>query len=281
MQKLRGKRKQRGKAEREREKERLKLAAAAQEEEGQSPSKMVESSAVDDVQMPDANGDDGSSLGVMANGHGNGVSDDAGDQIVSGSSLFGSHQLTSQSQVCPPTESVSPTQTRPYQPTPAHTSDGLVPPSYNPYPSHINQPMEPIQPYPFIHGIQQQHPFSGPYQSTQSSFGIYPHTYANNPTLTSHYRPNPPQSVDPLPVLNHPMSPPTTGHHLQPGNQLYQPRHVPGPYGVLHPHATSTASASKQSGSWARSWLQSSIQCPIHFLPKKRSRTCRPRNVPA
>ena len=91
------------KAEREKEKERLRLLAAATQpnQEGQSPTKMIEFPTTGDLQVTEANGDSTSGLGILPNGNGEGVLNDAENHFVPESSPFGSQQFQSDKSVVP------------------------------------------------------------------------------------------------------------------------------------------------------------------------------------
>src|SRR5205085_942560 len=108
------------KAEREKEKERFRLAAL-QQDQATSPTKMIENApASGDILMLDSQGDKSSTSGsgsVM-----NGIVDGAADMVQQGileGSPFGSQHVAFQNPAYPPSASLNPTPTQPFQPMPA------------------------------------------------------------------------------------------------------------------------------------------------------------------
>lgn len=224
------------KADREKEKERLRLASSQQAQEGQSPSKSVGASAASDVQMVDANGDQVDGVGLLTNGTGSAV-DDIGNHVVPESSPFGSQQLASQSQILPTTTSTTPTPTEPFHPMPAANGNLLPTSTYNAYPTNIPQQ---AQYNPFPAGQQGQPRYS----QFPEFFDAY-HAGDRQPQATYGYQPTPlsPTSVRPENTQSRTHYSPQvssvqSSRSAQPGNQLYQLPHTPGPYGG--PQATSS-----------------------------------------
>src|SRR5579859_3379486 len=119
------------KAEREAEKERLRLAAL-QEEQANSPTKLIENGAATDVVIAGQQEDNNHGLGLITNGTDVEFASVA-NQPIRDKSPFENQQVALQNQFYPPSTSLSPTRTQPYQPMPVQNGNALAAPANSSY----------------------------------------------------------------------------------------------------------------------------------------------------
>ena len=263
------------KAEREKEKERLRLAAAEaqQAQDGSSPTKMIEFPSAGDVQMVEQAG---GGLGILANGNTNANDnvgrEESGSQIVPESSPFGGQEPTFEDVVFapppPPTKSVSPTRTLPYQPMPAHANPGFTTPNYNLYPPPVPQQTQQYS-YP---PLQQNNPtFSHPIYPPQNHTVMFPQpTYAENGSSPP-FRAEMPQP-NAYPITNHQMSPTPFNQYSGPGEHSYQPPHSHVHFAGPQPNSTPPTPIPQNHASPTRSVVPRPTMTPHPSLKKDPAR---------
>lgn len=259
------------KAEREKEKERLRLAVVAQQaQDGSSLTKMIEFPPTSDVPMLEQNGD---GLGILANGNAmdNVNLEESASQVVPESSPFGGQETAFEDIVFPPpppTKSVSPTRTLPYQPMPAHAIPGFATPNYNSYPLPVQHQSHQYT-YPTM---QQNNPtFSHPFQPAQNTTSIFPQpTYAEN-GLSPPFRTELPQPHV-YPVPNHQMPTPPFNQYSQPGEHSHQPPQSHVHFGGTLPPSTTPTPIPQNHASPTRQVVPRPIVTPHPSLRKDPAR---------
>jgi len=216
------------KAEREKEKERLRLAALQQDQEA-SPTKMIEHApASGDIPMLDSQGNKSSTSGSgsVMNGIVDGTTDMVQQGILEGST-FGSQQIAFQNPAYPPSASVTPTPTQPFQPMPPSNVNNLAPPTYN---NHETLSPRQLQPSTFPGMPQNQgqyHGYPGPYHPSHHGPMMYPQPTYANPSASVRA-----DSYHHINSSGHYTSPPPINAPYQ---QTYQPPQTPGIYAAPQP----------------------------------------------